>query len=168
MIAAVGSGGQRFAVLASELGVARQTLRRALDAAIERGLVAPNPGYGHPLRPEYLLTPVGRRLEGPCRDLVGLAERLAPDLAGRKWTLPVLAAVHGGAERFTDLAVVLGSVTPRALSRALDDLVDAGLLVRTVGDAWSARTRYRVSEEAAPLAACASELAEVARLVIPA
>mgnify|MGYP006282114849 CR=1 FL=1 len=153
------TGGARFAVLAHELGVARQTLRRALDAAIERGLVEANPGYGHPLRPEYVLTDEGRRLAPACRAVVGASRRSAPDLAGRKWTLPVLAAVHGGAHRFSEIEDALDDATPRALAMSLDELEEAGLLVRTLVDGRPPRPRYRVSRSARRLAIAAARLA---------
>src|SRR3954467_4738348 len=51
--------GARFVELQRKLGVGRESLRRALDALLELGLVRRNEGYGHPLRPEYLLTRAG-------------------------------------------------------------------------------------------------------------
>src|ERR671932_1580387 len=56
--------GTRFVVLSKSLGVGRESLRRTLDALIELGLVRRNPGYGHPLRPEYLLTRRGEAVAG--------------------------------------------------------------------------------------------------------
>ena len=157
LVVAIGSSGARFAVLTRRLGVARQTLKRALDGAIAGGLAARNPGYGHPLRPEYVLTPTGLHLLAACRSVVQEAESVAPDLVGRKWTLPLLAAVEGGCHRFTDALNALEAVTPRALARAYDDLVDAGLLER---DLSSRRPRYAVSSAARRLARRALELAE--------
>src|SRR5947207_13068422 len=49
--------GSRFVTLANRIGVTRDSLRRTLSALIDDGLVERNPGYGHPLRPEYVLTP---------------------------------------------------------------------------------------------------------------
>ena len=48
--------GTRFATLTGRLGVTGESLRRTLAYLQEEGLVERNPGYGHPLRPEYLLT----------------------------------------------------------------------------------------------------------------
>src|ERR1700742_3786009 len=54
-------GGARFVELQRKLDVGRESLRRALDALIELGYVRRNPGYGHPLRPEYVITAAGRK-----------------------------------------------------------------------------------------------------------
>ena len=131
--------------------------------AIAADLVAPNPGYGHPLRPGYVLTPKGRLLAAPCRDVVAQAAPLAPDLAGRKWTLPVIAAVQGGCGSFSRIAAALDGITPRALARALDDLAEARIIERTIDGDRPARARYRIPPRATRLARAALDLAEAAR-----
>ena len=50
------TGGSRFATLTGRLGVTGESLRRTLSYLQDEGLVARNPGYGHPLRAEYVLT----------------------------------------------------------------------------------------------------------------
>lgn len=158
VIVAIGGGGQRFAVLAGRLGVARQTLRRALAAAVERGLVRRNPGYGHPLRPEYCLTVAGARLEPICR---GLDEVLAGEgsaLAGRKWTLPILAAVGEGRCRFSEIAERLPAATPRALSNGLAELTSAGWLERELVDEHPPAACYRAGAVGRSLATLATRL----------
>lgn len=155
------TGGERFAVLGHDLGVARQTLRRALDAAVDLGLVTPNPGYGHPLRPEYLLTERGRHLASGCRATVDAAAA-ASIAIDRKWTLPVLVAVFAGAARFSEVEAALPSATPRALAQALDDGVDAGLLERELLDERPPRPTYRVTRPTRRLARAASRLAAAA------
>jgi DNA-binding HxlR family transcriptional regulator len=156
LIAELGPSGGRFAVLGKRLDVARQTLRRALDAAIEAHLVEANPGYGHPLRPEYRLTAQGARLVEPCR-AVHRACAVAPDVTAKKWTLPVLVAVHEGASRFSTVQRALQTVSPRALSRSLDDLTDAVLLERE--HKGRSRLHYRVHPQARSLAQRAEQLA---------
>ena len=51
--------GSRFVVLLNRIGLARVP-RVTLSNLVDAGLVERNPGYGHPLRPEYLLTPAAR------------------------------------------------------------------------------------------------------------
>ena len=108
--------GSRFAALVGTLGVGREALRRTLDSLLELGLVARNPGYGHPLRPEYVLTRSGELAARGCAKLL---ESLDEDeVLLRKWSLPVLAALAQPA-RFLSCATALPGVTPRALALAL-------------------------------------------------
>lgn len=131
--------GTRFVLLANRLGVPRETLSRTLAALIEGGLVARNPGHGHPLRPEYLLTPEGAPLAARCLSLLDvLPER---ELSLKKWSVPVLAAVGDGA-RFSDLLDGLPA-SPRALTLALKDLQTLGLVEREVVGGYPPTTRYR-------------------------
>jgi hypothetical protein len=90
--------------------------------------VRPNPGYGHPLRPEYVTTPAGRRAAAIATKVLEAGDR---DTLLRKWSVPVLAEL-GRPRRFSELRAVLAGVTPRALAIALHDLEAAGLLRREV------------------------------------
>src|SRR3546814_10066312 len=51
--------GARFVELIHRLGLSRDSLTRTLQAAAALGWVRRNPGHGHPLRPEYILTEAG-------------------------------------------------------------------------------------------------------------
>ena len=83
--------GSRFVTLTRTLGLSRESLRRTLAALIDGGLVGRNPGYGHPLRPEYVLTTLGERIAAAWRPLV---ERLRTggleEVALKKWSMPVV------------------------------------------------------------------------------
>jgi DNA-binding HxlR family transcriptional regulator len=130
--------GSRFAALVGTLNVGRESLRRTLDSLLELGLVARNPGYGHPLRPEYVLT---RRGEGAARRCTKLLEAVDEAVLFRKWSLPVLAALDQAA-RFSELRAALPGVTPRALALALKDLQAAELVERRIEDAYPPRAVY--------------------------
>jgi DNA-binding HxlR family transcriptional regulator len=143
--------GARLVVLTSRLGVGRETLTRTLDSLIELGLVRRNSGYGHPLRPEYLLTEEGSRLAPSCARLLSvLEEHGLADVALRKWSLPVLAALDGDS-RFSELCVTLPGVTSRALALALKQLAAAGLVEREIVEAFPPATVYRTTREGHPL-----------------
>jgi DNA-binding HxlR family transcriptional regulator len=142
--------GSRFAALAGVLGLGRESLRRTLDALIALGLVAKNPGYGHPLRPEYVLTERGVRVATRCRRLLDAVgdER---EIALRKWSLPVLVALRH-ARRFSELREELPGITPRALALALKDLQAAGLVERHVDEeAYPPTVAYAATPAAHPL-----------------
>lgn len=142
--------GSRFAALVGVLGLGRESLRRTLDALIDLGLVARNPGYGHPLRPEYKLTADGEPVARRCRRLLEAIgdER---EVALRKWSLPVLVALRRTG-RFSELREELPGITPRALALALKDLQSAGLVERVVDeDAYPPTVRYTATESARAL-----------------
>jgi DNA-binding HxlR family transcriptional regulator len=132
--------GSRFVTLGNTLGVGRESLKRTLGSLINLGLVARNPGYGHPLRPEYVLTPRGHRVAGRCAKLLEALNGGA-EMALRKWSLPVLVALRRPS-RFSELQAALPGVTSRALALALKDLQAAGLVERRIEDAYPPTAVY--------------------------
>ena len=117
----------------------------AARTLLELGLVARNPGYGHPLRPEYVVTAEGLAVAERCAKLLATAEDA---VVLRKWTLPVLVALDRAA-RFSQLRAELPGVTPRALALALKDLQAGGLVERRVEDAYPPIVVYRATSRAA-------------------
>jgi DNA-binding HxlR family transcriptional regulator len=148
--------GSRFATLSGRLGVSGESLRRTLRALEADGLVARNPGYGHPLRPEYVFTRRGRVLGPRARALL---EELSghEDIGLKKWSLPVLAALDEP-RRFSELRAALPEATPRALTLALKDLRSAGLVQRTVTDDYPPAVVYELGSTAKPIADAARSL----------
>jgi DNA-binding HxlR family transcriptional regulator len=132
-------GGARFVELQRRLGVGRESLRRALDALIDLGLVRRNPGYGHPLRPEYVLAPRGREPALTAKRVLAAAD---PVILLRKWSVPVLAEL-GDERRFSELHASLTAITPRALALTLRQLEHAKLVRREVLPTRPPSTVYR-------------------------
>ncbi len=121
--------GSRFVTLARTLGMSRESLRRTLAALIESGLVGRNPGYGHPLRPEYVLS------------------------------MPVVHALSEGPLRFSELRDRLEGISPRALTLALKELEAAGVVERRVTNDYPPATSYRLAPDARPIASLVGKLA---------
>lgn len=140
------TSGSRFVALANQLGVSPDSLRHTLRALLRHRWVRRNPGYGHPLRPEYILTPTGALLAPGCARLLKLLQSLEFEEVGlRKWSMPVLLAIQTGRERFSDLKSSLRGITSRALTLALKDLQAAGLIERTIRDEYPPTTRYKLT-----------------------
>jgi len=154
------AGGAKFVAIQSALGLSRDALSRTLAALGDLDLVLRNPGYGHPMRPEYLLTPFGEDA-GPSSLAIwdAMTEHALEDALGRKWSLPALWAIGQGAERFTEAQRSLPGVTPRALTSALRDLEDAGLITRDVTDDRPPGVRYSLTPAGGPIAALTDDLA---------
>jgi DNA-binding HxlR family transcriptional regulator len=123
--------GAKFVTLVYRLNISKDSLVRTLDRLKTLDLAVKNPGYGHPLRPEYVLTPQGQVLGSSILPLLKHAQRFGfLELLLKKWSLPVLWAVHQGFGRFTDLLGALPNITSRALSLAVQDLEGIELLQR--------------------------------------
>ncbi len=115
--------GAKFVTLAHELGVSRGVLTSSLKYLQGIGLVCRNPGHGHPLRPEYLLSPQGERLSGSCVALMRLLrKRDELHMALCKWSLPTVLVVGEEQRRFGEIRSALGDPTPRAVTLSLKAL----------------------------------------------
>lgn len=151
--------GCRVASLTHRLEAGRQPVRDAIGALVELGLVQENPGYGHPLRPEYILTRRGERVGPACEALMeSLHAAGAVEVGLRKWSVATVAAVGLGAARFTDVARALRHATDRAVSQALGSLDDAGLIVREVVDGHPPAPEYLLSARGRRVATPATDL----------
>lgn len=147
------SAGAKFVTLVNRLGVSRDSLSQTLDDLIERGLVTRNPGYGHPLRPEYILTPAGAALAPSCLSLVRTLDELqAGDAALRKWSMPIVYALRTGPRRFSELKLLLPGITPRALTQTLKELLERALIARRVVDGYPPTSVYRITARGRALA----------------
>ena len=156
-------GGAKLVTLYKTLGASRGSIQRTLAGLTESGLVKHNPGYGHPMRPEYMLTATGNEIAPVCVQLIRKLERLGIEEIGlRKWSLPVAHALAAAGGRFNRLRAVLGGVTPRALSAALRDLQLAGLVERFLVDDTPPRTEYQLTGAGRRLTSVVSSLAQAA------
>ncbi len=153
--------GAKFVTLVKRLGVSRETLRATLDDLVAAGWVMRNPGYGHPMRPEYILTPKGEAMAPLPSRLVAQVRRLGIEpLAFKKWTMPVTYLLGESPHRFSELRLQLPNVTPRALTLSLKDMRTAGLIQREVIDDYPPITSYRLDRRARPLWRALQPLAE--------
>jgi DNA-binding HxlR family transcriptional regulator len=152
------TGGSRFVPLANQLGLSRDALRQTLDALIDAGLVMRNPGYGHPTRPEYILTDKGRHVAPACaRILRELRNGRLEDVVLKKWSMPILLAL-GRESRYTELRRTVGA-TPRALTLALKELMARGLVERRVQAGFPPSTTYVLTPESRTLRGYVKRLA---------
>src|SRR4051794_32697353 len=150
------TSGSRFVTLGRRLGVGGDSLRRTLAALQEEGLVERNTGYGHPLRPEYVLTARGSAVAPGCAALLESA-RGHENVLLKKWSLPVLARLERP-RRFSELRAQLVDVTPRALALTLRELEAAGLVRREVTNDYPPAVRYRAEAAAEELVRLAAAL----------
>lgn len=143
--------GARFGALVRQLGVSRSVLSASLDTIEREGWIIRNPGHGHPLRPDYLLTAPGR--DAAAWSAVAdqaLLESGVTVASLTRWSLPLLAALNRENMRFGELAEALSPISPRALSMALDQLAARELADRMREP--SRHPRYRRTEAGTAIA----------------
>ncbi|HUF65793.1 MAG TPA: winged helix-turn-helix transcriptional regulator [Gemmatimonadaceae bacterium] len=156
-------GRTRLAEMAASLEASRGGLRQAVDALIRLRLVARNPGHGHPLRPEFMLTTRGERLAVPAMGIVLLARRWSiEDEAFRRWPLPVVYGLGESGVRFSELRNRLPGITDRALSLTLQLLDVSRLAERIVHTGRPPSVEYAPTDRAMRLRPLLGQLAGVA------
>ncbi|MBJ7439638.1 MAG: winged helix-turn-helix transcriptional regulator [Sphingopyxis sp.] len=146
--------GARFVELIHRLGLSRDSLTRTLEAAATIGWVQRNPGHGHPLRPEYILTDTGEAAAARAATIAEAQGAIGlPPGAATRWGLPLVAGIGAGHDRFNALARLLAPATPRALSQGLTALGNHGLATREVVDGRPPTSRYDLTTNGRLLAA---------------
>ena len=135
--------GARFVELIHRLGLPRDSLTRTLDAAAAIGWAQRNPGHGHPLRPEYILTEAGIAAAARAARITDAQAAIGlPPGGATRWGLPLVAGIGAGHDRFNALSRWLAPATPRALSQGLTALGEHGLVRREVIDRRPPTSRY--------------------------
>lgn len=135
--------GCKFVTLIKRLEASDRAIRQALDYLIEIGWVMRNPGYGHPLRPEYILTEGGVAVSGEALRIWNALKKWNEELVAlERWPLPVLTAIFLGSQRFGQIRSSVGGITPRALTISLTRLEEGGLVGRTLVDGRPPTTEY--------------------------
>ncbi len=123
-------GRQSSLILAS--GAGRTAFGQSLTHLIDLELLERNPGHGHPLRPEYRLTPRGREIALVANRIESaIPQPEQTKLLWRSWAIPILAVSHEPLY-FTDIKRALVSITDRALSQSLTQLHEQNWLERKI------------------------------------
>jgi len=127
--------GSRFAAMLGRLGLSRSALAASLVQLQAEGWIRRNPGHGHPLRPEYVLTRAGEPIAAFAARVMAQRERLGLEPAQLpRWSLPIVGRLSGQRARFSALRVALPPVTPRALSLTLKQMLSTDLVDRALAD----------------------------------
>lgn len=122
----------RQAALLAATGAGRTAFGASLAHLMELGLVMRNPGHGHPLRPEFVLTEQGVVAAQMADKVLGaVPDETAIKLLRKSWTVPVLA-LAATPQRFSGLKSGLGTITDRALSTSLQKLEAQDWMAREI------------------------------------
>lgn len=124
----------RQAPLLAATGASRTAFAQSLDHLIAIGLLERNPGHGHPLRPEFRLTPRGKTAASIANKIQNVSGDEDQDLLRRSWTLPVLTSLHAPSH-FNEIKRSLRTITDRALSQSLKSMEVRNWVCRSVDEA---------------------------------
>ncbi len=153
--------GEKFVTLWRSLGASQSGIRAALEATIGQGWVEKNPGYGHPMRPEYILTKKGAPAGEACSQIIrALSEQGVEWKTLSKWSMTVLHTLRSGPYRFNELATAVEGATDRALAMCLKPLVANGLVQRTVVETYPPSVEYSLTTFGKRLAERVNDLAQ--------
>jgi DNA-binding HxlR family transcriptional regulator len=111
----------RQAPLLAATGASRTAFAQSMDHLIKIGLLERNPGYGHPLRPEFRLTQLGIEAAVIANKVQRVATNDDQELLRKSWTLPVLTSLQKPSH-FGDIKRNLQTITDRALSQSLKSM----------------------------------------------
>ncbi|MEM7067960.1 MAG: winged helix-turn-helix transcriptional regulator [Pseudomonadota bacterium] len=123
----------RQAALLTATGASRTAFAQSMEHLTKLGLLERNPGHGHPLRPEFRLTQIGKNVANLASRIHITAPKNDADLIRRSWTLPVLTALHISSH-FNAIKHNLDCITDRALSHSLKSLEERRWVHRNVDD----------------------------------
>jgi DNA-binding HxlR family transcriptional regulator len=137
--------GGRFVELLHRLKIARESLTRTLEGCMATGWVIHNPGHGHPLRPEYILTEVGQRIAAASMQIEVAHRHIGPVMLTR-WSLPIIHRIDRGAHRFNAIGQGIAAANPRGLTLSLKSLVGQSLVARTVVEDYPPVPEYALTE----------------------
>lgn len=123
----------RQAPLLVATGASRTAFAQSMDHLIAMGLVERNPGYGHPLRPEFRLTLLGITAAAIANKIQNASAGEDQKLLRRSWTLPVLTSLRSPSH-FNDIKRKLPTITDRALSQSLKSMEVKNWVCRDVDE----------------------------------
>lgn len=136
------SSGSTFSDFVDRLSVSRDALSRTLGFLDRLNWVGKAKASS-----AYLLSRTGARLAPPCLEIVQLAEaQQMGNVILSRWTLPVVASLHGWSLRFNELKAMLPDITPRALALALKTMHAAGLIEREILGGFPPTSSYRLTK----------------------
>lgn len=122
----------RQAPLLAATGASRTSFAASLDHLVKLGLLERNPGHGHPLRPEFRLTPAGALAAETANKIIASVPNDDEFvLVQRSWTVPILA-LTAAPQRFSTIRSNLVPITDRALSKSLFTLEERDWLRRDI------------------------------------
>lgn len=148
---ATGTPGRQARLIAAT-GAGRTAFAQSMEHLLEMGLVERNPGHGHPLRPEFRLTELGKKVGAMAKEVFALTSNAEQETMRKAWALPLVAVLLTH-QHFNDLARALHPITDRALSQTLKLLEEVGWAERYIeAGSRPPRSAYHLTAKAQKIA----------------
>jgi DNA-binding HxlR family transcriptional regulator len=140
--------GSKLVTIQKTLSISRDSLRRTLGILVDKELIQRNSGYGHPMRPEYVLTKQGAIIG---KDLLNHKELFKNVnyfklIGSSKWTLQTLLKLKKHSQ-FNDLKKQV-QITSRSLSLTLKNLEEQNYVTRKIESNYPPTISYLLSRKA--------------------
>jgi len=127
----MGVAGRQVPLMAAT-SASRSSFTASLEHLVHLGLLERNPGHGHPLRPEFRLTPPGVTMAALAHRIIDATpDETAFAVIRRSWAVPILAVTEMP-QRFSIIKSGLNTITDRALSKSLCLLEEQDWLRRDI------------------------------------
>lgn len=142
------SNGGRFTPLQRKLDIAPARLSENLKGLMQQGIVHQLSPYErrHPLLPEYTLTEDGKLWKERAQAIHLAESRIAGGiLSARAWNIPVLLTLGFEYEHFQEIRGILDQITPRMLSKRLNELNNEGLINKQMSERPRPSFLYKLS-----------------------
>lgn len=126
-------GGAKFITIINRFGMSRSMLTSTLAHLMDFGFVEKNSRYGHPMRPEYVLTAAGAKVSPFCYEFMSLLRKKnMPHLLQNRWACPIIFHTGNKECRFNEYKRILRPITSKALSESLDFLLKKGSIKKDI------------------------------------
>ncbi|WP_331459982.1 winged helix-turn-helix transcriptional regulator [Cochlodiniinecator piscidefendens] len=148
----------RQAALISATGANRTAFAKSMTHLMDLELLERNPGYGHPLRPEFRLTQLGAVMAKAAAEITSLSDAEGQRLIRRNWTVPVLTTLLRP-NQFSVIKKDLATISDRALSETLRSMEDKNWVHRSVDhEARPPRPLYQAVNSGALISSAACQV----------
>ena len=137
--------GVKFIYLHKKLLINKGVLSKTLQVLRDASYIQKNPGYGHPLRPEYIINKHAKIIAGKCRKIYEtLVDAKLQHLLTSKWNLPVIMVMQDKSLRFSELKKEIYAITSRSLTKILKFLENEKILERTITSEYPPTSHYHL------------------------
>ncbi|WP_457919917.1 winged helix-turn-helix transcriptional regulator [Candidatus Lokiarchaeum ossiferum] len=142
------NNGVKYIYLHKKLKINKSVLSKTLQVLEESNYIKKNPGYGHPLRPEYIINENAFFISEKCRNLYdSLIEMNMQHILATKWIVPILLVIQNKKLRFSEIKKELDNITSRSLTIALKKLENEEFLERTTTSAYPPTSHYQIKKK---------------------